>query len=71
METTNSGEAMRALRLSTAPTTTIKAAAAALECDPRTVSAGIKAGTIPAIKLGRRQVILREKFLKLFEVEDD
>jgi len=56
------------LRSSTAPTTTIKAAAEALDCDPRTVSAGIEAGTIPAIKLGRRQVILREKFLKLFEV---
>lgn len=67
----DSGMAMEEIRRSTSPTTTIKAAAAALGCDPRTVSAGIAAGTIPAIKLGRRQVILREKFLKLFEVADD
>lgn len=65
------GEALAELRLSTAPTTTIKAAAAALGCDPRTVSVGIADGTIPAIKLGRRQVVLREKFLKLFEIDDE
>ncbi|KUF06775.1 helix-turn-helix domain-containing protein [Leucobacter sp. G161] len=39
--------------------------------DPRTITAGIKDGTIPAIKLGRRVLIPREKFIKLFEVEDD
>jgi excisionase family DNA binding protein len=40
-------------------------AARLLKCDPRTVSRGIQAGSIPAIKLGRRQVIPRTPFLKL------
>jgi excisionase family DNA binding protein len=42
-------------------------AAEALGVDPRTVTAGIENGTIPAVKLGRRVVIPREKFLKLFD----
>lgn len=42
-------------------------AAAALGVDPRTITAGIANGTIPAVKLGRRVVIPREKFLKLFD----
>jgi len=42
-------------------------AAAALGVDPRTVTAGIENGTIPSVKLGRRLVIPREKFLKLFD----
>ncbi|MBL5973687.1 MAG: DNA-binding protein [Candidatus Leucobacter sulfamidivorax] len=46
----------------------MKTAAAVLEVDPRTVSAGIKEGTIPSVRLGRRVVIPREKFLTLFEV---
>ncbi len=56
------------LRTSTAPTITMTTAAAVLEVDPRTVSAGVKEGTIPSVRLGRRIVIPREKFLKLFEV---
>jgi excisionase family DNA binding protein len=52
-------------------TISMKTAAAVLEVDPRTVSAGIKDGTIPAVRLGRRLVIPREKFLKIFEVADD
>lgn len=59
------------LQASSAATITMKAAAAVLGCDPRTVSAGIKDGTIPAIRLGRRQVIPREKFLALFEANND
>lgn len=59
------------LRESQAATITMKTAAAVLECDPRTVSAGIKDGSIPAVRLGRRVVIPRERFLKLFEVTDD
>lgn len=59
------------LRASSAATITMKTAAAVLGCDPRTVSAGIKDGTIPAIRLGRRQVIPREKFLTLFEAHND
>ena len=46
-------------------------AAAALGVDPRTVTAGIENGTIPSVKLGRRVVIPREKFLKLFDPDPD
>ncbi len=59
---------LETLRASTAPTITMKVAATVLEVDPRTVSAGVKEGTIPSVRIGRRIVIPREKFLKLFEV---
>jgi len=42
-------------------------AAAALGVDPRTVTAGIENGSIPSVKLGRRVVIPREKFLRIFD----
>lgn len=42
-------------------------AAAALGVDPRTVTAGVENGTIPSVRLGRRLVIPREKFLRLFD----
>ena len=42
-------------------------AARALGVDPRTITAGIENGTLPSVKLGRRVVIPREKFLRLFE----
>jgi excisionase family DNA binding protein len=45
-------------------------AAAALGVDPRTVTAGIENGTIPSVKLGRRVLIPREKFLKIFAPDD-
>lgn len=45
-------------------------AAAALGVDPGTVTAGIEEGTIPAVKLGRRLVIPREKFLRIFDPKD-
>ncbi|WP_454151039.1 helix-turn-helix domain-containing protein [Microbacterium lacticum] len=41
-------------------------AAQALGVDPRTITVGIEEGTIPSVKLGRRVVIPREKFLSLF-----
>ena len=41
-------------------------AAQALGVDPRTITVGIEDGTIPSVKLGRRVVIPREKFLTLF-----
>jgi excisionase family DNA binding protein len=44
-------------------------AAVLLKCDPRTVSRGIADGSIPAIKLGRRQVIPRKPFMKLLGAE--
>ena len=40
-------------------------AAELLECDPRTVSRGIEDGTILAIRLGKRVLILAEPFLAL------
>lgn len=57
------------IRASTAATISRTEAAAALGVDPRTVSAGIAAGNIPAIQLGRRVLIPRAKFIALFEVE--
>ena len=59
------------IRAMSSPTITRLHAAEALGCDPRTVTAGIEEGNIPAIRLGRRVVIPREKFLALFEVGDD
>lgn len=41
-------------------------AADALGVDPRTITASINDGTIPSVRLGRRVVIPREKFLALF-----
>lgn len=42
-------------------------AAHALGVDPRTITASIEDGTIPSVKLGRRVVIPREAFLRLFD----
>lgn len=58
-----------ALRDSPAATITRTEAAAALGVDPRTISVAIAEGNIPAIRLGRRVVIPREKFLALFDPE--
>ena len=44
----------------------LREAAQALGVDPRTITVGIEDGTIPSVKLGRRVVIPREKFLRLF-----
>lgn len=56
-------------RASTAATITRVEAGAIAGVDPRTISTGIKDGTIPSIRIGRRVLIPREKFLALFEVE--
>jgi len=45
--------------------------AAALGVDPRTVTLAIESGSIPSVKLGRRVVIPREKFLRLFDPDVD
>lgn len=45
--------------------------AAALGVDPRTVTLAIESGSIPSVKLGRRVVIPREKFLRLFDPNVD
>ena len=41
--------------------------AALLKVDPRTVTRGIEDGTIPAIKLGTRTLIPRERLLALLD----
>lgn len=64
--TIGASKTLAELRASSALTITRKDAAAALGVDPRTVTVGIEDGTIPAIKLGRRVVIPRAKFLALF-----
>lgn len=58
------------IRASNAAALTRAEVAAALGVDPRTVSVGIADGTIPSIRLGRRILIPREKFLALFATED-
>ena len=45
-------------------------AAAALHCDPRLISRGIRENKIPHITLGRRVLILREPFVALFVGSD-
>lgn len=45
--------------------------ASALGVDPRTVTLAIESGSIPSVKLGRRVVIPREKFLRLFDPNVD
>lgn len=45
-------------------------AAAALNVDPRTVTAGIENGTIPSVKLGRRVLIPRLPFLAVWGVTE-
>ncbi|WP_053387819.1 helix-turn-helix domain-containing protein [Leucobacter japonicus] len=57
-------------RASQAATLTRLDAAAIAGVDPRTITAGIRDGVIPAIKIGRRVLIPREKFLKLFDGGD-
>jgi excisionase family DNA binding protein len=44
-------------------------AAAALGVDPRTITTSIDNGSIPSVRLGRRVVIPREKFLRIFDAK--
>lgn len=67
MSTPTTTVTLESLRASNSPVITRTEAAAALGVDPRTVTTGISEGSIPAMKLGRRVVIPREKFLALFE----
>lgn len=73
--TDNTGErigpirTMGDLRDSARATITRDEASTLLEVDPRTVTVGIEDGTIPAIRIGRRLVIPRERFLALLEAE--
>lgn len=58
------------LRESRSVVITRKDAAEALGVDPRTITVGINDGTIPSVKLGRRVVIPRERFLRLFDASE-
>lgn len=58
------------LRSSRSAVVTRAEAAAALGVDPRTITASIENGSIPSVRLGRRVVIPREKFLRLFDADD-
>lgn len=58
------------LRRSRSAVITRTEAAAALGVDPRTITASIDNGTIPSVRLGRRVVIPREKFLRIFDSEE-
>ena len=57
------------LRASRSAVVTRAEAAAALGVDPRTITASIENGAIPSVRLGRRVVIPREKFLRLFDAD--
>lgn len=54
------------LRANKSVTITRQEAADALGIDPRTITEGIRQGNIPSLKIGRRVLIPREKFLALF-----
>ena len=58
------------LRESRSVVITRKDAAEALGVDPRTITVGINDGTIPSVKLGRRVVIPRERFLRIFDASE-
>lgn len=58
------------LRASRSAVITRADAAAALGVDPRTITASIDNGSIPSVRLGRRVVIPRERFLRLFDKDE-
>ena len=46
-------------------------AAQALSVDPRTITVGVENRTIPSVRLGRRVVIPRERFLRLIDPDSE
>ena len=62
-------ETLEQARNSSRAALTMVEAARLLEVDPRTVSGAAAAGEIPSIKIGRRRLIPRERFLALFDGE--
>ena len=58
---------IRELRDSSSATISRKDVADVLGIDPRTVTEGIKQGNIPSLKIGRRVLVPRERFLALFD----
>ncbi|MGO3757410.1 MAG: excisionase family DNA-binding protein [Agrococcus casei] len=62
-------ESLADIRSSGAATITTAIAARVLQADPRTIRKATEDGTIPAIKIGRKVLIPREKFLAMFDVE--
>ena len=59
---------MDSLRQSNKVVLTKGEVASALGVDPRTLTNGIADGTIPSLRIGRRVVIPRERFLAIFDV---
>lgn len=49
----------------TKPTMSVREASELLDLDPRTVSKAIEEGTIPAMKIGRRILVLREPLMRM------
>lgn len=58
------------LRASARATVTIREAAEILEVDARTVSSAIKAGQIPAVRVGRRLLLPRHRLLAFIDGGD-
>jgi len=54
-------------RMSEAAALTRAEAAEILQVDPRTVGRAIEAGEIPSIRLGRRVLVPRERFIALLD----
>jgi len=54
-------------RNSSAATLTRAQVARLMDVDPRTVTTAIKNGALPSIRLGRRVLIPRERFLSMFD----
>lgn len=57
-------------KVATAAVLTRNEVAGILRVNPRTVTEGIRQGTIPAIRVGRRIVIPREPFVAMFTRPD-
>lgn len=53
----------------TNPTMSVRETADLMGLDPRTVGKAIDEGTIPAIKIGRRILVLREPLMRMLSGE--
>lgn len=58
------------LRASKSAAISVREASEVLGLDPRTVTDEIRKGGIPSIRVGRRILVPRDRFLALFAVEE-
>jgi len=65
--TTGTRMTLTQARMSEAAALTRAEAAEILQVDPRTVGRAIEAGEIPSIRLGRRVLVPRERFIALLD----